>query len=139
MRARGTRMPAASHFGITLTVLTAAGLPGSFQEAVADPPTTWRALGGIHPRISPDGETIALSYLGAIWTIPRSGGVLRRLTSGPGFDAEPAWSPDGKNIAYLATRDFVEGRLQVVAAADGAQVASASGSSRKLYFHPDGR
>ncbi|MGH9362011.1 MAG: TolB family protein, partial [Thermoanaerobaculia bacterium] len=133
-------MPGARPSGITLAVLTAAGLSGRLQEAAAaDPPAAWRALGGMQPRISPDGESIALSYLGAIWTIPRSGGVLRRLTSGPGFDAQPAWSPDGRSIAYLATRDFMEGSLQVIAAADGARLASASATSRRLYFHPDGR
>src|SRR5262245_4230507 len=140
MPARDSRMQGARLLAIKLALLAAAGLPGPLEAGAADgPPAAWRALGAIQPRISPDGGTIALSYLGAIWTVPRAGGALRRLTSGPGFDAQPAWSPDSKRIAYLSTRDWVEGRLQVIAAADGAAVTAPSGTSRRLHFHPDGR
>ena len=59
------------------------------------------AIGAIQPRISPDGESISVSYQGAIWTLPRDGGEMRRLTSGFGFDSYPAWSADGKRIGLL--------------------------------------
>lgn len=71
-------------------------------------------LGGVFPRLSPDGEMIACSYQGAIWRIPRRGGTLMRLTADSGHDIEPVWSPDGKRIAYLNTSTFGPGELRVI-------------------------
>src|SRR5262249_40682593 len=73
--------------------------------------TTW--IGCVQPRISPDGSTIAVSYQGAIWTVPRSGGVMKRLTRGTGFDIEPVWSPDGLRIAYVNSSRFGPGELRI--------------------------
>jgi hypothetical protein len=73
--------------------------------------------------------------------MPASGGVMKRLTTGEGFDIEPTWSPDGKRIAYLNTRNFVSGALRLVNAEDGSSLASPDGAQAggKLAVHPDGR
>ena len=104
-----------------------------------------RAIGAIQPRISPDGKQIAVSYQGAIWTMPRDGGTLSRLTEGTGFDIAPAWSPDGKRIAFVNSPSMYGGRLQVINARDGSPVKlprpiNAVGTIvyQKLDFHPDG-
>jgi len=60
-----------------------------------------RSIGAIHPRLSPDGQALAFSYQGEIWTAPRTGGTMTLLTPSEGFDTEPSWSPDGKQIAFL--------------------------------------
>src|SRR5262249_20723581 len=60
-----------------------------------------RAFGPIPPRLSPDGSTIAFSYQGEIWTGPRTGGTMTLLVPSEGFDTEPAWSPDGKQVAFV--------------------------------------
>ncbi|MEZ4462596.1 MAG: PDZ domain-containing protein [bacterium] len=40
-----------------------------------------------------------------LWSVPTSGGVARRLTSGLGEATRPFFSPDGKLLAYTATED----------------------------------
>jgi len=62
------------------------------------------------PTASPDGQRIAFAVsmkeLGTnlqiddIFAVDRNGMNMKRLTSEPGVDAEPAWSPKGERIAY---------------------------------------
>lgn len=80
-------------------------------------------LGAVFPRISPNGQTIACSYLGAIWRVPRSGGTLTRLTADSGHDIEPVWSPDGKRIAYVNSLSFGPGELRIIDGETGQPVA----------------
>jgi hypothetical protein len=61
--------------------------PPRAREAPA-PSTGSRAFGPIHPRVSPAGDQIDFSYQGALWRMPRAGGVMTRLTDGAGFDVE---------------------------------------------------
>ena len=60
--------------------------------------------------ISPDGETIAFSYKGDLFTVPSQGGEAHQLTSNAEYDAYPVWSPDGQSIAFASAR---EGSLDV--------------------------
>src|SRR5262249_31899791 len=99
------------------------------------------ALGAIQPRLSPDDSTIAFSYQGEIWTGPRTGGTMTLLTASQGFDLEPAWSPDGKRIAFVRG-----GGVKVVSFPDGKDVplpkSVATGgtyAANKLEFSADGK
>jgi Tol biopolymer transport system component len=58
--------------------------------------------------LAPDGSSIVFSWADDLWTVPSEGGTARRLTVHPGLDAEPAFSPDGETIAFIADRG--EGR-----------------------------
>lgn len=49
----------------------------------------------------------AISTNGDIFTVRVSGGDPKRLTTNPGFDSDPVYSPDGRYIAYHA--QFVPG------------------------------
>ena len=99
-----------------------------------------RAIGALQPRISPAGDSVAVSHQGAIWRLPREGGVMKRLTDGDGFDIEPAWSPDGKRLVYINSRTFFAGELRVVDTASGApqKLPATVTAQGKLHFHPDG-
>lgn len=55
--------------------------------------------------ISPDGSQIAFCYKGDIYKIPVTGGRALQLTTHPGYDTRPVWSPDGKNIAFASDRE----------------------------------
>jgi len=57
------------------------------------------------PAISPDGQTIAFSYKGDLFTVPVTGGQARQLTTNAAYDAYPVWSPDGSQIAFASTRE----------------------------------
>ena len=43
---------------------------------------------------------IAFVYAGDVWTVPAAGGTARRLTSHPGLELFPKFSPDGRWIAF---------------------------------------
>ena len=48
---------------------------------------------------------IAFVYAGDIWVAPKAGGGAVRLTSSPGEESFPRFSPDGTKIAYSASYD----------------------------------
>ena len=53
--------------------------------------------------LSPTGARVALEFRGEIVTLPREKGDDRNLTHTPGVhERSPAWSPDGRTIAYFS-------------------------------------
>lgn len=56
------------------------------------------------PDVSPDGKTIAFSYLGDVYTVETIGGTARAVTSHPSHDVGPVFSPDGSKIAFSSNR-----------------------------------
>jgi len=53
--------------------------------------------------ISPSGARVVLDYRGDIITLPAQKGDPQNLTNTPGVHEKyPAWSPDGKSIAYFS-------------------------------------
>ncbi len=75
---------------------------------------------------SPDGKEIcftavtdkmeAISTNGDLFVVPVAGGETKRITTQPGFDGNPVYSPDGKYIAYHAqlTAEYESDRWRVM-------------------------
>ncbi|MDE7347339.1 MAG: PDZ domain-containing protein [Muribaculaceae bacterium] len=55
--------------------------------------------------ISPDGQSIAFTYKGDIYSVPVAGGNARQLTSNEAFDSKPIWTLDGKRIVFRSDRE----------------------------------
>ena len=81
-------------------ILTAA-LLGLSLNSFADDAPLWLRFSAI----SPDGQTIAFSYKGDIFSVPVNGGTAKQLTTNSAYDAYPVWSPDGQKIAFASTRE----------------------------------
>ncbi len=93
-----------------------------------------------HPAVSPDGSQIAFSWNDEIWSAAIDGSSLTRLTNHPASDAQPLFSPDGKQIAFISTRT---GSPQIfVMQADGTlpkQVTFHSAGYTLADWFPDGK
>jgi tricorn protease len=72
-----------------------------FQFAAGQLPNTTRLLR--FP--TTNGEQIVFCYSGELYTVPKAGGVARRLTSGPGYTSFPHFSPDGRQLAFTSQYD----------------------------------
>jgi tricorn protease len=70
---------------------------------------------------------IAFVYAGDIWLVSREGGSAFRLTSSPGEETFPRFSPDGTKVAYSASYD---GNVDVYV------IPSTGGEPRRLTHHP---
>jgi dipeptidyl aminopeptidase/acylaminoacyl peptidase len=102
------------------------------------------------PQISPDGSRVVFvrgfndimkdRRRSNLWIINHDGSELRPLTSGNDNDNSPSWSPDGKRLLYLSTKD---GRAQVyVRWMDSGELARVTHCAKvpgSMEWSPDGR
>jgi Tol biopolymer transport system component/imidazolonepropionase-like amidohydrolase len=63
-----------------------------------------RALGIVSPALSPDGQQVAFAALGDLFVMP-VGGTPVNITNDRALDTEPAWSPDGRYLAWSSDRE----------------------------------
>lgn len=74
--------------------------------------------------LSPNGARALFEARGEILTVPASKGDVRNLTNSPGVaDRDPAWSPDGRSIAYFSD---ASGEYQLI-------VADQKGGRQRAY------
>ena len=108
-----------THEILHLAALSSAGIAFAFA-----------APGAIHLVQKPamNKTEIVFSYSGDLWRVSREGGVATRLTSGPGFESDAAFSPDGKTLAFTGEYD---GNVDVFT------VPAAGGVPKRMTYHPD--
>jgi len=81
------------------------------------------------PDLSPDGSRLVFEWQGDIWIANTKGGNARRLTE-TGNNRSAKFSPDGKSIAFVSSRDLGSSQIFVMPVAGG--------EPKRLTYHTDG-
>ena len=88
---------------------------------------------------SPDSRTVIYSMAGSLWQQDVGSTTAKQLTSGPGFDYQPDWSPDGRWAVFARyNSDAVE--LWALDLRDGRTTQLTFGGAVNVEprFSPDG-
>ena len=92
----------------------------------------------LYPDVSKN--QIVFSYANDLWVVPKEGGTAIKLSSPPGVESFPKFSPDGKSIAFSGNYD---GNLDVyVLPVNGgipARLTQHGGPDRLVDWTPDGK
>jgi dipeptidyl aminopeptidase/acylaminoacyl peptidase len=134
-----------------LALLLLLALPAFAQRPFTfDDLAAMRRIGA--PRVSPDGKWVAYDAstidlpgnkrLSAVYLVPADGSApSKKVTDGTKQDEAPAWSPDGKSIAYVSNKDGATKQVYVLDVASGTskKVSSLSGGAAAVKWTPDGK
>jgi Tol biopolymer transport system component len=124
------------------------GVPGIYQMRAPGPATLIPVLvdnsSNVQAALAPDRTRIVFSSNRGgsfdLYLMDPDGQNLRRLTSGPANEGEPAWTPDGSRIIYTATSGT---NTQIASIAidgsDNRQLTTASGGNHSPAVSPDGK
>src|SRR5258707_4601874 len=113
--------------------------PRVYFENRVDDSTTVRARLIRWPAMSPDGKRVVFSSLNKLWIADLPSGTARRVTDSQAGEFIPAWSPDGRYIAYVTwARDG--GQIYRVPAGGGSPEALTRRSAyySSPVYSPDG-
>lgn len=85
-------------------------------------------------------DKIVFSFEGDLWSASASGGTATRLTSFPGDELYPHFSPDGRSIAFLGNYDGAPAIYRIPAEGGQPQrLTYTSGVTRAIEWTPDGK
>ena len=129
-----------------LLIATAASAqrPLAFEDMAA-----MRRIGS--PKVSPDGKWVAYdastidlaanARRSAVYLVPADGSApSKQITDGTKQDEGPAWSPDGKTIAYVSNKDGAAKQVYLydVATGQSRKLTSLAGGAGAVKWVPDG-
>ena len=86
-------------------VFLAVAVLGAFPSVAGTIEITTREVTDPALTVSPDGRQLIFSLLGHLFRLPIEGGAAEQLTFGPCYDNDPAFSPDGRRVAFVSDRD----------------------------------
>ena len=100
----------------------------------------------VNPRISPDGQRIAVEIAGGnqdIWILDLTQNTFWPLTTDPTSDNSPLWTPSGDRIVFSSDRQGPEGLYWTAADGTGRAERLVDGSSDRRFgpysFSSDGQ
>src|SRR6185295_10462689 len=83
---------------------------------------------------------IVFTYANDLWVVPKEGGTAYKLSSPPGVETYPRFSPDGKTIAFSANYDGNRDVFVIPALGGGTTRLTYHGmSDRVVDWYPDGQ
>ncbi len=85
--------------------------------------------------VSPDGRMLVFDLLGDLYTLPVEGGTATPLLTGPAFESQPRFSPDGSEIVFVSDRSG--GHNLWVLSADGSDTTQITRGNDNLYTSPE--
>ena len=89
---------------------------------------------------SPDSNEVVFSMAGSLWRQKIDSNDARQLTDGPGYDYQPDWSPDGKNIVYVSyQKDAMELWLLDLRSGKTMQLTNSGAVNVEPRWSPDGK
>ncbi len=115
------------------------GAEVAFEYPVEDTPTFLATQ--IRDAVpSPDGERLAFTAMARLWISNADGTNPRRLTSAEVTEQQPAWSPDGRTIAYVTWEGTGGALMRAPAAGSGApqRLTTRSATYITPAWSPDG-
>jgi TolB protein len=89
---------------------------------------------------SPDSKEVVYSMAGSLWRQKIDSKEAQQITDGPGYDYQPDWSPDGKNVVYVSyQKDAMELWLLDLGSGKSQQLTSGGAVNVEPRWSPDGK
>ena len=103
-------------------------------------PISRPAKGIMSPTVSPDGRSVAFAALGDLWLMS-TGSKPVNLSNDRFLDTEPAWSPDGKFLAWSTDRggQLLDLWLRDMSGGQMRRLTSTQGSAMGAAWSRDGK